>query len=111
MTRFGVCWAALANTVTITMASVSKRETMRQFYDEIQQVGRRDVCNTGQNLVGSHGDPRRMEASWQEKRWYRPKLPHCPLDTLCGKAPKVRRLCWWKIVGKGESRGHKTVQP
>jgi len=25
MTRFGVCWAALANTVTITMASVSKR--------------------------------------------------------------------------------------
>ena len=42
---------------------------------------------------------------------YRPKLPHCPLDTVCGKAPKVRRLCWWKIVGKGESRGHKTVQP
>jgi hypothetical protein len=25
MTRFGVCWAALANTATITMASVSKR--------------------------------------------------------------------------------------
>ena len=43
--------------------------------------------------------------------WYRPKLPHCPLDTVCGKAPKVRRLCWWKIAGKGESRGHKTVQP
>ena len=42
------------------------------------------------------------------KGWHRPKLPHCPLDTLCGKASKVRRLCWWKIVGKGEARGHKT---
>ena len=47
-----------------------------------------------------------MEASWREKRWHRPKLPHCPLDTLCGKAPKVRCLCWWKIVGKGEAQGH-----
>ncbi len=84
---------------------------MCQFYDDIQQVGRRDVCNTGQNLAGSHGDPRRTEASWREKRWHRPKLPHCPLDTLCGKAPKVRRLCWWKIVGKSEAQGHKTVKP
>ena len=26
--------------------------------DEIQQVGGRDVCNTGQDLVGSHGGRR-----------------------------------------------------
>src|SRR5271157_5854563 len=34
---------------------------------------------------------------------HRPKPPLYRLDTLCGKAPKVRRFCWRKNVGKGES--------
>ena len=33
------------------------------------------------------------------------------LDTLCGRAPKFRRFCWRKNVGKGESHGPKSVKP
>ncbi len=43
--------------------------------------------------------------------WHRPKPRFYRLDTLCGKAPKFRRFCWRKNVGKGESHGPKSVKP
>src|SRR5208283_4649400 len=42
---------------------------------------------------------------------HRPKPPLYQLDTLCGSAPKFRRFCWRKNVGKGESHGPKNVKP
>ena len=48
--------------------------------------------------------------TYQPKR-HRPKPPLYRLDTLCGRAPKFRRFCWWKNVGKGESHGPKSVKP
>ena len=42
---------------------------------------------------------------------HRPKPRFYRLDTLCGKAPKFRRFCWRKNVGKGESHGPKSVKP
>ena len=45
------------------------------------------------------------------QRRHRPKPPLYRLDTLCGKAPKVRHFCQPKNVGKGESHGPKSVKP
>ncbi len=42
---------------------------------------------------------------------HRPKPPLYRLDTLCGRAPKVRRLCWRKNVEMGEYHGPKSVKP
>src|SRR5208337_1041284 len=56
----------------------------------------------------------RMDLAVMEKRQnkgFRPKPPLYQLDTLCGSAPKFRRFCWRKNVGKGESHGPKSVKP
>ena len=44
-------------------------------------------------------------------RWHCPKPPLYRLDTLYGKAPKVRRFGRRKTVGNGESHGAKSVNP
>ncbi len=42
---------------------------------------------------------------------HRPKPRLYRLDTLCRKAPKLRRFCRRKNVGKGESHGPRSVKP
>src|SRR5271166_358077 len=42
---------------------------------------------------------------------HRPKPRFYRLDTLCGRAPKFRRFCWRKNLGKGEPHGPKSVKP
>ncbi len=53
-----------------------------------------------------------MRASRKRKtKRDRPKPPLYRLDTLCGKAPKVRRFCQPKNVGKGKSHSPGSVKP
>ena len=51
-----------------------------------------------------------VERAQDWRWWHRPKPPLYRLDTLCGRAPKFRRFCWRKNVGKGESHGPKSVK-
>ena len=97
-------------------------------FDEIQQVGRRNVCNAGQDLVGSHGGRRHAGVDgslnsgflyfslpharpvpvkhWSCTSWFGQWSPDPPSSATAGlPVPDRRRVTWRAAVSRTAGSG------